>query len=206
MRITKVQSQHNKKRVSIFIDGDFCFSLSNELFVLSGIKEGAEITEIQISNLKRKDENERAYSYVLLQLGYGLKTEKEIRRKMASQKYSQTAQEYAIEKAKEYSFIDDKEYCLSFIRQHKSSGGWGKQKMISSLLVKGIDKETIYDCMDTEYSEDEAEKIAYELAVKKYSNIKEKYEPYKVKQKVYAYILSKGYSYDIAKNVVEKLV
>ena len=37
---------------------------------------------------------------------------------MNTQKYSQDSQDFALNKAKEYRYVNDEEYCENFIEQH----------------------------------------------------------------------------------------
>lgn len=206
MKITDCEVQKNKKRVSVFVDGKYSFSVTSDNYVLNNLSIGKKITQEEIDFLSEQDEKERAFSYVMYQLGFGLKTEKEIITKMNKQKYSSKAQEYALRKAREYDYINDEEYCENFINQHKRMNGWGEQKIVSALIVKGIDRELIKEKLAENYSSDEAMENACKIVESKYDSIKNKYDSNKVKQKLYTYILSKGFGYDIAKSAVERVL
>ena len=81
----------------------------------------------------------------------------------------------------------------------------GKKKIKYDLAKKGIsDKiidEEIYN-IDSEYEKN----TAYNLAIKKYNTIaKREADRFKLSQKLYRFLLSKGYSYDIVSSVVKEI-
>ena len=126
---------------------------------------------------------------------------------MTKQKYAIESQEYALKKAKEYGYVNDEEYCESFINQHKSLSGWGEQKIISALFTKGVSKEIINKKMEELYSADEVFNNAYKCAIKKYEILKNKeQDKYKLKQKLYMFLGGRGYNYEVIQNVLEKIL
>lgn len=207
MKITDYKTQKNDKRISVFIDGQYMFSVTNDNFILNNLYIGKELSKDEIINIEQEDEKERAFSYILYQLGFGAKTEKELIRKMNTQKYSQDSQDFALNRAKEYRYVNDEEYCENFIEQHKNLSGWGEQKIISNLLTKGISKELIKTKIEEFYSYDEIFNNAYKCAIKKYEILKNKeMDKYKLKQKLYMFLSGRGYNYEIISEVLEKIL
>lgn len=207
MKITDYKTQKNDKRISVFIDGQYMFSVTNDNFILNNLYIGKELSKDEIVNIEQEDEKERAFSYILYQLGFGAKTEKELIRKMNTQNYSQDSQDFALNKAKEYRYVNDEEYCENFIEQHKNLSGWGEQKIISNLLTKGISKELIKTKIEEFYPYDEIFNNAYKCAIKKYEILKNKeMDKYKLKQKLYMFLSGRGYNYEIISEVLEKIL
>lgn len=207
MKITDYKTQKNDKRISVFIDEQYMFSVTNDNFILNNLYIGKELSKDEIINIEQEDEKERAFSYILYQLGFGAKTEKELIRKMNTQNYSQDSQDFALNKAKEYRYVNDEEYCENFIEQHKNLSGWGEQKIISNLLTKGISKELIKTKIEEFYSYDEIFNNAYKCAIKKYEILKNKeMDKYKLKQKLYMFLSGRGYNYEIISEVLEKIL
>lgn len=82
----------------------------------------------------------------------------------------------------------------------------GKKKIKYDLLRKGLD-DNLIEKEIAKIDSDEEEDIAYNLANKKYNILrKRENDNYKLSQKLYRFILSKGYSYDIASKVIKKLL
>ena len=206
MKITDYQIQKNEKRVSVFIDGEYMFSVTKDNFILNNLYIGKELNKEEIIKIEQEDERERAFSYILYQLGFGAKTEKELRQKMNKQKYGEEAQNYAIQKASEYDYVNDIEYCENFINQHKNLSGWGEQKIISALIAKGIKRDIIKEKIDEFYGYDEQFNNAYKEAKKKISLLKNKdIDERKIRQKLYMFLGGKGYSYDVIQDVLLKI-
>ena len=55
--ITNVQLNKRKKRVSIYIDHAFSFSVNSEIAVYAGLRVGEELPPAKIEELKRKRAN-----------------------------------------------------------------------------------------------------------------------------------------------------
>ena len=78
MKITDYKTQKNDKRISVFIDGQYMFSVTKDNFILNNLYIGKELSKDKIINIEQEDEKERAFSYILYPLGFGAKTEKEV--------------------------------------------------------------------------------------------------------------------------------
>ena len=75
------------------------------------------------------------------------RTEKEIHEYLKKKEYSQSEIDDAIEKLREYRYLDDTSYAVSFIRQ-AADRGWGRNKIDRSLMEKGVsrnDTEAAWD-------------------------------------------------------------
>ncbi len=119
----------------------------------------------------KMDAFDRAAGYLAIQP----RTEKEIREYLKKKEYSQSQIDDAIEKLREYRYLDDVAYGVSFIRQ-AAGKGWGRNKIDRSLMEKGVsrsDCEAAWDQL-AEDAEDGMEaanlfdekKRALEIAVK----------------------------------------
>ena len=55
MTITDLQPTKNRKRINIYIDGEFSFAINKDVAVNSHLYKGLEVTEKQITKLKDAD-------------------------------------------------------------------------------------------------------------------------------------------------------
>ena len=81
---------------------------------------------------------DRAAGYLAMQP----RTEKEIRDYLKKKEYSPSEIDDAVGKLREYQYLDDVAYGVSFIRQ-AAGKGWGRSKIDRSLLEKGVSRS---DC------------------------------------------------------------
>lgn len=205
MIVTKIEIQkRNKEKVNIYVDDKYSFSLTLNGLVESGLKEKANISEEEINALKIKDEPKLAVQQALNILSYSMKTESELIRKLTEKGFSEKAVNYAVEKLKGYKYLDDSVYVSMYITTRAIPNNWGDQKIISNLLQKGVDINLIKEKINELYSYDEKKDSIKKVAEKYYQKLKDDDEK-KKKQKLYRYLASKGYSYDLISSTISSL-
>lgn len=205
MTVTRIEIQkRNKEKANIHIDGKFAFSLTVNGLLECGLKEGDEITPDDIEKIRGEDEPSLAVLQAINIISYSMRTEKELRQKLRDKKFSDSAIEYAIQKVKGYGYIDDLSYATSYIQSKAMPNGWGEQKIISMLLQKGIDMQVIKDKIAECYSEEDMENNAMNVAKKYFLRLRGE-DTRKNKQKLYGYLISKGFKYNIASSVCRKI-
>lgn len=145
----------------------------------------------------------KAYFY----LKFRLRTEKEIRdylsKKIKDKHWSLDDVEKVIAILKNQGLINDENFIKSYINDRINFKPKGRTLLIKELKQKGIKKELI----DRYFLENDIneEKLAYQVLKKRWSRLnnldsKKRYE------KAIRFIISKGFSFDIAKKAYEKIV
>lgn len=204
-KITKIEVQKkNKERVNLFLDDEYAFSLSMELVYKEGLKKNDEVDSKKLEILAEQESLIRCKNSALRIIEKSYKTEKEVIEKLRLKGYGDTAINRSIEFLKEYNFINDLNYTKAFINDKLNSVG--SQKIKYNLLQKGISKEIIEEELYNSNKENERN-VAFNLAKKKVNIIKKKEnDNYKISGKLYRYLISKGYSYDITNEVVKEIM
>lgn len=196
MIITKLEP-YNKK-IKVYIDDSFAFVLYKGEISKLKIKEEIEIDDsflTEIYELLFKRGKERA----LYLLDNSYKTEKYISDKLKDGLYPEIIITKIIEYLKEYDLINDKRYALLYI-DYKIQSKSLKQ-IRQDLYLKGVSKELIDQAV-------EESNIDEEDTIKKIINKrKNKYNFGEKKdiQKIYNYLISKGFSYENIRHVVLQL-
>lgn len=206
MKVTKIETQkHNKNKLSIFIDDKYSFSITLDTYLEGKIHEDNDITEEDIEYFKKKDEPQLAFQYIVFYVGEAIKPEKRVREKLREKGYSNESIDLAIEKAKNYGFIDDVQYAEEYIEMSAIPRGYGEFKIRQNLIQKGINRDIIDEKLSDLYSEKQKYSSAYKIAEKKYERVKD-LSPFKARQKVVQTLISKGFSYDLANEVLNDLI
>ncbi|MCX5781409.1 MAG: RecX family transcriptional regulator [Elusimicrobia bacterium] len=147
MRITKiVQQKRKKERFSIFIDGRYSFSLSEENLIKHKLKTGQEINETQIEDINREDEKKKAINSVFHLLSIRSRSEKELGEKLKTKKISEENITDAIGRIKELGYINDEKFAkerISYLRQK----GKGPFIIKMDLRRAGIQEDTINELL-----------------------------------------------------------
>lgn len=206
MVVTGYEDQKkNKDRISIFVDGKYSFSLSADGFLKFKIHKGLELTLDEIEEMKQTDEGNAAFSKLLFIIQYGMKTEKEIRDKLASKGFSEEASDFAIRKGHEYGYVNDINYVEAYIRSRAVPAKWGEQKIISNLHKRGIPVDLAKKKINEAYTEDTRLQNAMELTRKKLQSLGD-IDLVKKRQKLYNFLAGRGFSYEVIKKTVEEAI
>lgn len=196
MKITSITAQKKGERVNIFIDNKFYCGLSAESMVKYRLKSGQEITEERINEVSLESDKEVAFNKTLGLLSRRLKTVKEIKKYLYDKGYSQAVVDYCVDKLKEYKFVDDDNFADIYINASKSKEG---KKMIKyKLKNRGVDEKII----DDKLSELGSQSEAIQALSKKYMKNKENNQVNA--QKLYRYLLSKGFDAGEVQGIVRE--
>lgn len=210
-KITKITNQvNNKDRYNVFINDKYSFSMSADQYLDNPyLRSGYEISDVEIEKLKGASENDLAFNYIIYQLSFAMRTEKQIRDKFKKKdKYSQESIEFAIDKAKRLGMIDDDYFCRLYIDECIANKK-GINKIKSKLYEKGISKEIYEPIIEEIVNGNSEENIMLNNAIDK-CTIRNRTisEPdiYKRKTKLLRYLSGQGFDYNTAKEAVEKVI
>ncbi|GKX66061.1 recombination regulator RecX [Inconstantimicrobium mannanitabidum] len=204
-KITKVEVQkNNKKRVNIYVNENFAFACDMELVYRYNLAKDAEIKIEDIREVLIEEEYISCKNYTLRILERGYKTEKEIEKKLIEREYSQETISRVQDFLKEYNFIDDRRYTSMYVKDKIKNEGRNKIKY--KLMQKGVAEETIAKTINNVNEEDEYEG-ALALCEKKYRIlIKRETDSRLIKQKIFRFLASKGYDFDLINRIIRKVV
>ncbi|MBR1391523.1 MAG: regulatory protein RecX [Lachnospiraceae bacterium] len=155
------------------------------------LREGMEISEKLYQELFYEIFGKRVKKRALALLEKMDRSEKNLRDKLGQDGYPQELIDDAISYVATFHYIDDRRYAANYIacRQNEKS----LQQLRRELLQKGIKKDVIEQALEEHYDSDDLEKIKIILQKKNYDS--EALDP-KQKQKLYSYLLRKGFRSD----------
>lgn len=200
MQITEIKKIGRGDRYSIFIDGVFDGTLEAEILVKHKLKTGDEIDEEKWRQIKLENGKLSAFSRAVGYIEKSLKTQKQLQTHLKEKGFLQESIDDAVQKLKEYGYIDDKVYAENYIKTYKDKKG--KIKLKFDLLSKGVAADVIEEALQEFVDEDE-QYAACEKLLKKY--VKNKPQDVKLKSKAYAHLFSKGFSGDIISRAIGKV-
>lgn len=200
MQITEIKKIGKGDRYSIFIDSVFDGTLEAEILVKHKLKTGDEIGEEQWRQIKLENGKLSAFSRAVGYIEKSLKTQKQLQTYLKEKGFLQESIDDAVQKLKEYGYIDDKVYAENYIKTYKDKKG--KIKLKFDLLSKGVAADVIEEALQEFVDEDE-QYAACEKLLKKY--VKNKPQDVKLKSKAYAHLFSKGFSGDIISRAIGKV-
>lgn len=196
-QITALKEQvKNKKRVSVYLDGEFYCGLDLVTALKYRLKVGEFIEESRLVEIQYQAEMQSCFDKALSFISTSVKTEKQIKDKLLGLGYLEEIVEKAIEKLKSYGYVDDGDFANRFVSTYK--GVKGKKLIKLELRRKGVSEKDVENAaIDIESQQDACDGIC-----DKYLKNKEKDQ--KTLLKCYKYLLSKGFDYDEAKRSIER--
>lgn len=181
-----------KGRYKVFVDEQFAFVLYRGELSRFHIEKEHEIDSELYEKIKKEVVVKRGKKRILHLLDQMPRTEQQLRMKLRQNFYTEDVIDEAIEYAKSFNYLNDKNYARMYIQgklNHKS-----RKELYCALLNKGISKNIIEDVLEENYeTHDETEAIKELIRKKKY-NLEDSND--KEKSKIYGYLLRKGFSYD----------
>lgn len=188
MKLNFKRQEKNKKRFSVFSDGEYLFSVSEYTFVNEGLYDGIEIDDMDLFE-KRCIEKEH-YNYCLNILSKNSYTKKSIEEKLKRRGCLEKTSEKIIEKLIKNGLICDDDYKERYIFSAQMYKKTGHKKIKQELYLKGITAE------DEDFDM-ELERKNVKLLVKKLLDSKTD------TKKIISRLLSKGYGFSHIKEAIE---
>lgn len=143
-----------------------------------------------------------ARDYALKVIGFKDRTEKEIREKLTQKGYEEIIIEDETEFLKSYGFINDSRYAERFTHDAINIKKWGKARIKTELLRKGIEREIIENTIEDIFSEIDDDRIFTEMQKRfknsDFSNMKER-------TRIFNFYLRRGFSPDEIKGAMNRM-
>lgn len=144
--------------------------------------------------------NEKAYNYAIKYLK-NIKTKKDVYDHLIRKGFSDEETSEVCDYIEEVGLVDDDLYVKFFVEDSFRIKNKGARKIVYELKQRGIDddkiEEAIEEASDMEY---EALKEAYE---RKLEATKSETDPYKRKNKIIRFLISRGFDYSDIKDIVD---
>ena len=143
-----------------------------------------------------------ARDYALKVVGFKDRTEKEIREKLTQKGYDEITIEDETQFLKNYGFINDSRYAERFINDAINLKKWGKARIKTELLRKGIEREIIENTIEDAFLEIDDDRLLLEMQRRfqnsDFSNIKER-------TRIFNFYLRRGFSPDEIKGAMNRM-
>ncbi|HLF28695.1 MAG TPA: RecX family transcriptional regulator [Anaerolineae bacterium] len=194
-----VAQKKNKDRVSVYLDGKFAFGLAAIEAVK--LKRGQVLRDEDIARLRERDDVEKAHERALHFLSFRPRSEAEVRRNLADAKAAPEAIEMVIERLKRAGLVDDRAFTQYWLENRGQFSPRSARVLKSELRQKGITAETIDEVLQAvAHDENEA---AFQAALPRARRLT-RLELREFKQKLGAYLLRRGFTYEVASEAVRR--
>lgn len=197
-KITDIKPQvKNPTRCNVYLDNAFYCGLELETVMRYRLKAGDDIEKERLDEIQSDSETARAFDKALSFISLSKKTKKQVGDYLTKKGYTDKTIDRALEKMQSYAFIDDEDYARDYARS--VSANKGKRLIALELKRKGVSDADASAALD-----ELGDELPSATAVaEKYAKNKEKNRENLLK--CYKYLLSKGFSYDTAKQAADEI-
>jgi regulatory protein len=206
LKISDIRKQkRNKNRLSIYVDGNYRFSLDEHTLTRAGFHIGDEIDEESISNLTSRDEFFRARDYGFLLLSYRDRSEEEFRKRLLEKSFNREVVEELIDLFKSQNLINDIIFTEKWIEQALHSRPMGALRIRHELRARYID-EHVVDTVLERMLDSEKERDLAHAAVEKKMRALSGYSTDTVKRRLMQHLRNRGFQFDIIHEVMKEYI
>ncbi len=191
MIVTKTEAV-TKTRYKVYIDGQFAFVLYKGELSRYHVKEGAELPEGIYGKIRGEVLIKRAKLRAMHLLNAMGRTEAQLREKLKQGGYPEDIIDEAVVYVKSFGYVDDLNYARNFIEGRKEKKS--KREIQILLKGKGISDRDVESAMEECYAKEDSLQAIWKLMEKRHYVPEE--ASYEERQKLMAYLMRKGFSYD----------
>ncbi len=204
MLITQISPQkHNRKRMNIFLDGKFVFSLDKELLIRLNLKENQFLSRQQVAEILKENELDKWYDRSLRFLSYRPRSKKEILSYLKKNEVGEALTKLIIDKLTKNKLIDDREFAQWLVSQRQGRQARGKKALEWELQQKGIAQEMIEDVLGRQVNEKSEFANALKIAEIKLGKLKRE-NLQKRKEKLAGFLLRRGFNWEVVNQVLHQ--
>ena len=189
-----------KKRVNMFLDDRFAYSLEAEVVIKEGLQVGQELSAGQIEALTGSNHFHRCLNAAIHYLGYRPRSEFEIKERLRRRGFDDNTIESVIAKLREQGLVDDAVFAR-FWQENRDSFSPRSQWLTKlELRQKGVTDDIIAQVIDAIDDEDSA----YRAALSKAQRLSQvDYQSFR--RRLGEYLKRRGFGYGVINHTIERL-
>ncbi|MEA3506830.1 MAG: RecX family transcriptional regulator [Elusimicrobiota bacterium] len=208
MKITDIKPvKRNKSRSSVFLDGNFAFSLANSVIADTGIKKGDTLSREELNKIVKRREFQKAVDYALLLLSYRPRSVSELYRKMEEKGYETDIIDKVAGDLKSEGVLGDKSFALWWIAQRREGRPKGDIAIKSELKSKGVKEGVIEEALleaNRSRTEDELD-LAWKACKSRLDGYRRLPED-KAARRLSSLLRRRGFNFEVINKVLDKFL
>jgi len=205
MQVTNISYSKSKEVFEVVFEDEKKLLLNYNIFEKYKVSVDMDFSENEIQEMKYFSDIERAKSRAINYISGKLKTKYEVRLKLKEKDFTEDIIDEVIDILEKEEYLNDRLYCEVFIEDKKQLNGYGKNKIKSLLIQKGISKSVFEDFLD-EFEYEEEFDNALKMGIKKLNLLSNEEDIFKKKQKLINYLAYRGFSFDVINDVLREIL
>lgn len=205
MQVVNINYSKSKEVFEVVFEDETKLLLNYNIFEKYKVSVDMYFSEDEILEMKYFSDIERAKSRAINYISRKLKTKYEVRLKLKENGFAEEVIDEVLDILEKEEYLNDKVYCEIFIEDKKKLNGYGKNKIKSLLIQKGISKN-IFEEFLNEFEYDEEFDNALKMGIKKLELLSNEEDNFKKKQKIIDYLTYRGFGFDVINDVLKEIL
>ena len=205
MQVVNINYSKSKEVFEVVFEDETKLLLNYNIFEKYRVSVDMYFSEDEILEMKYFSDIERAKSRAINYISGKLKTKYEVRLKLKENGFVEDVIDEVLDILEKEEYLNDKVYCEIFIEDKKKLNGYGKNKIKSLLIQKGISKNIFEDFLN-EFEYDEEFDNALKMGIKKLELLSNEEDNFKKKQKIINYLTYRGFGFDVINDVLKEIL
>ena len=205
MQVVNINYSKSKEVFEVVFEDETKLLLNYNIFEKYKVSVDMYFSEDEILEMKYFSDIERAKSRAMNYISGKLKTKYEVRLKLKENGFAEDVIDEVLDILEKEEYLNDKVYCEIFIEDKKKLNGYGKNKIKSLLIQKGISKNIFEDFLN-EFEYDEEFDNALKMGIKKLELLSNEEDNFKKKQKIINYLTYRGFGFDVINDVLKEIL
>ena len=198
MQVTNINYSKSKEVFEVVFEDETKLLLNYNIFEKYKVSVEMDFSETEILEMKYFSDIERAKSRAINYISGKLKTKYEVRLKLKENGFAEDIIDEVLDILENEEYLNDRVY-------KKKLNGYGKNKIKTLLIQKGISKNIFEDFLD-EFEYDEEFDNALKMGIKKLELLSNEEDNFKKKQKIINYLTYRGFGFDVINDVLKEIL
>lgn len=205
MQVTNINYSKSKEVFEVIFEDETKLLLNYNIFEKYKVSVDMAFSEEEILEMKYFSDIERAKTRAINYISGKLKTKYEVRLKLKENGFTEDIIDEVLDILENEEYLNDRVFCEIFIEDKKKLNGYGKNKIKSLLIQKGISKNIFEDFLDEFEYNDEFDN-ALKMGIKKLNLLSNEEDNFKKKQKIINYLAYRGFGFDVINDVLREIL
>ncbi len=210
MVVTRISRGRGRvPRCTISFDNGESLVVTEETLSRAGVRTGDTLDAADLRRIQADDALASARASAVNYLSYRPRSSREVRDHLTRKGYAEPIARQVVDRLVELRLIDDAAFARMFLRDRLKRGRSGEVLLRQELIGRGIARAIADQALRDTVNPDEQQSAALILARKKLSRARpprESKAALQARQRLYAYLLRRGFSNDIAQRTVRSLL
>lgn len=201
--ITKIATQKRAGRYNLDLDGHFAFGVSENIIAKFGLIKGRQLDAQMIETIKAAELVDQGLKIALNYLSPALRTTKQVRDRLKQKKVDDEVIDQVVAHLQGQQLLNDAVYAKHFVATKQIFNPKGPRGIAQELKQAGVAEEIVEEALSA-YSEESQFDVALKMA-EKMAKTHRRDSTVIRQQKVAQGLVQKGFSFDLANQVINEL-